>query len=110
MEIIQGHSYKFDTKSATNIDSHEDDEKNNSHECLNLMNQMKPPMMKMWRRMKLVMKILSISQEKKILEEITEQCAVTDLLINCFFYTPVLHTVRTKLVLLTLSYQNLTYF
>ena len=33
MEIIQGHSYKFDTKSATNIDSHEDDEKNNSHEC-----------------------------------------------------------------------------
>ena len=33
MEIIQGHSYKFDTKSATNIDSHEDDEKNNSHDC-----------------------------------------------------------------------------
>ena len=31
MEIIQGHSYKFDIKSATNIDSHEDDEKNNSH-------------------------------------------------------------------------------
>ena len=77
---------------------------------MNLMNQMKPPMMKMWRRMKLVMKILSISQEKKILEEITEQCAVTDLLINCFFYTPVLHTVRTKLVLLTSCYLNLTYF
>ena len=31
MEIIQYHSYKFDTKWATNIDSHEDDEKNNSH-------------------------------------------------------------------------------
>ena len=55
-------------------------------------------MMEVWRRMKLVIKILSISVEEKILEEISEQWTVTDL-----------HTVVTKFVLLTLSYVNITY-
>ena len=53
-------------------------------------------MMEVWRRMKLVIKILSISVEEKILEEISEQWTVTDL-----------HTVVTKFVLLTLSFQIL---
>ena len=44
------------------------------------------------------MKVLNLSQEEKILEEISEQWTVTDL-----------HTVVTKLVLLTLSYLNITY-
>ena len=50
-------------------------------------------MMEVWRRMKLVIKILSISVEEKILEEISEQWTVTDL-----------HTVVTKFVLLTLCF------
>ena len=55
-------------------------------------------MMEVWRRMKLVIKILSISVEEKILEEISEQWTVTDL-----------HTVVTKFVLLTLCFLNITY-
>ena len=65
---------------------------------MNLMNQVELSMMEVWRRMKLVIKILSISVEEKILEEISEQWTVTNL-----------HTVVTKLVLLTLSYLNITY-
>ena len=65
---------------------------------MNLMNQVEPSMMEVWRRMKLVIKILSISVEEKILEEISEQWTVTDL-----------HTVVTKFVLLTLCFLNITY-